>query len=391
MEKIKILFLTADPSDSARLRLGQELRDIRERLQLSKQRDRFSLEPRESVRPEDITQAIFDVEPQIIHFSGHGMSTGEICFENSSGRTQPIPPAALANLFKLVANQVNCVILNACHSKIQAEAIAEHIPFVIGMNQSIGDEAAIIFSIGFYKALGAGRSIEDAYKFACLEIQLQGIPEHLTPVFYGKRTEVLPKKPYFNVESFITKDDLRSDKGIDYSNLRALLKAGRWREADEATLNAMLQVTRRKKYGYLDCEHIQKLPHTDLHTIDTLWIKYSQGRFGFSVQKKIYLAFCDKANRVNMYYEDEAWKKFGDAIGWRVNEKWIWHSEASFDISVPQGHLPIVFPKITEPLDQASLVAGLSGYYSVLSGCSVPKDVFYTSPYSFALLRHSGF
>ncbi|NJQ97052.1 MAG: hypothetical protein HC784_03840, partial [Hydrococcus sp. CSU_1_8] len=165
------------------------------------------------------------------------------------------------------AATVSCVILNACYSEIQAKAIAEQIPFVIGMNQSIGDEAAIIFSIGFYKALGAGRSIEDAYKFACLEIQLQGIPEHLTPVFYGKRTEVLPKKSHFTVDSFTTKDDLRSDKGIDYSNLRALLKAGRWREADEATLNAMLQVTRRKKYGYLDFEHIQKLPHTDLRTI----------------------------------------------------------------------------------------------------------------------------
>lgn len=189
MSKIKILFLAADPSDSTRLRLGQELRDIRERLQLSKQRDGFSLESRESVRPEDLTQAIFDVEPQIIHFSGHGTTNGELCFENSLGRTQPVSTVALTNLFELVANQVSCVILNACHSEIQAKAIAEHIPFVIGMSQSIGDKAAITFAVGFYKALGAGRSIEDAYKFACLDIQLQGIPEHSTPVFYGEVAE----------------------------------------------------------------------------------------------------------------------------------------------------------------------------------------------------------
>ncbi|MEH2276357.1 MAG: GUN4 domain-containing protein [Nostoc sp.] len=385
MDKIKILFLAADPNDAARLRLGQELRDIREKLQLSKQRDGFLLESRESVRPEDLTQAIFDVEPQIIHFSGHGLSTGELCFENVSGRTQPISLDALTNLFGLVADRVSCVILNACYSEIQAKAIAEQIPFVIGMNQSIGDKAAIIFAVGFYKALGAGRSIEDAYKFACLEIQLQGIPEHSKPVFYGKKTEVSPKKPQFTVESICIEDDLRSDKGIDYSNLRDLLKASRWREADEATLNAMLQVARRKKHGYLEYEHIHKLPHTDLHTIDTLWIKYSKGRFGFSIQKKIYLEFCKKANRVYMHYEDDAWKKFGDAIGWRVNGKWIWHSEASFDISAPQGHLPIVFPKITEPLEQACLVAGLSGYYSA------PNDAFYTSPHSFTLLCRSDF
>ena len=182
MNKIKILFLAADPSDSARLRLGQELRDIRERLQLSKLRDRFLLESRESVRPRDITQAIFDVEPQIVHFSGHGLSTGELCFEDILGKTQSVQPEALANLFELVAEQVSCVILNACYSESQAKAIAEHVPFVVGMNKAIGDRAAITFATGFYKALGAGRSFEEAYKFARVEIQLEGIPEDLTPI-----------------------------------------------------------------------------------------------------------------------------------------------------------------------------------------------------------------
>jgi|LakMenE18May11ns_1017448.scaffolds.fasta_scaffold9829964_2 hypothetical protein len=180
--KIVVLFISADPSDAVRLRLGQELREIRDNLQRSKERDNFLLESRESVRPGDITQAIFDVEPQIVHFSGHGMSTGELCFENLEGKTQSVQPDALANLFKLVSKQVGCVVLNACYSEIQARAIAEHIPFVIGMNQAIGDKAAIAFAVGFYKALGAGRPFEDAYKFACVEIQLQSIPEHLTPV-----------------------------------------------------------------------------------------------------------------------------------------------------------------------------------------------------------------
>jgi hypothetical protein len=187
MDKVKVLFLAADPSDSARLRLGQELRDIRDNLQRSKQRDNFLLESRESVRPGDITQAIFDVEPQIVHFSGHGKSTGELCFEDILGKTQPVKPDALASLFELFTEQVSCVVLNACHSENQAKAIAEYIPFVLGMHQAIGDKAAITFAVGFYKALGAGRSFEDAYKFARVEIQLEGIPEHLTPVLYVKK------------------------------------------------------------------------------------------------------------------------------------------------------------------------------------------------------------
>lgn len=227
MNKIKILFLAAEPSDISRLRIGQELRDIREKLQLSKQRDNFLLESRESVRPGDITQAVFDVEPQVVHFSGHGTSTGELCFEDVSGQTKLIQSEALAKLFSLVAECVTCVILNACYSEVQAKAIAEHIPFVIGMNQAIGDKAAISFATGFYKALGAGRSFEDAYKFALLEIQLEGIPEHLTPVIYVKDknpyTRTTPDKTAFSDLDFariaIDSNDLNwTEKSYKHDN-----------------------------------------------------------------------------------------------------------------------------------------------------------------------------
>ena len=181
---VKILFLAADPSDEARLRLGQELRDIRERLQRSKQRDKFILESRESVRVGDITQAIFDVDPQILHFSGHGTSTGELNFESLAGKSQLVQADALAALFELVAEKIDCVVLNACYSEIQAQAIAQHIRFVIGMNQAIGDKGAIAFSVGFYKALAANYSIEEAHQFGCVEIQLYNLPEHLKPVIY---------------------------------------------------------------------------------------------------------------------------------------------------------------------------------------------------------------
>ncbi|MGI2906339.1 CHAT domain-containing protein [Tolypothrix sp. VBCCA 56010] len=185
---VKILFLAADPSDERRLRLLQELRDIRERLHLSKERDRFILESRESVRVGDITQAIFDVDPQIVHFSGHGTSTGELYFESLAGKSQLVQADALANLFELVADKIDCVVLNACYSEIQAQAIAQHIRFVIGMNQAIGDKAAIAFSVGFYKALAANRSIKEAYEFGRVEIQLYNLPEHLIPVIYVNPT-----------------------------------------------------------------------------------------------------------------------------------------------------------------------------------------------------------
>jgi hypothetical protein len=151
----------------------------------------------------DVSQALLDEQPQIVHFSGHGMATGALCFENQMGETHPIQPDALAALFEQFASQVKCVVLNACYSEIQANAIAEHIDYVVGMNQAIGDKAAIAFAIGFYQALGAGRTIEEAYKLGCVQIRLQGVPEHLTPVLVKKGQAKLPPLQAFKPQSSI--------------------------------------------------------------------------------------------------------------------------------------------------------------------------------------------
>ncbi len=192
---VKILFLAADPSNASRLRLGEELREIEQKLRMAKEPGQYQLEQRHSVRREDITQAIFDVEPQIIHFSGHGTNQGELCFEDEIGQIQTVKADALANMFKLFVKHVNCVVLNACYSEIQAKAIAKHIPYVIGMNDAIGDKAAIAFAVGFYKALAANREFEEAYKFGCVEIQLQGISEHFKPVLYAKESLAPSQQP----------------------------------------------------------------------------------------------------------------------------------------------------------------------------------------------------
>jgi len=185
--KVTVLFVAADPTDASRSRLGEEYREIDEQLTLAKLRERFSLAlPQLSLRSKDIARALLNTQPQIVHFSGHGTSKGAMCFENEIGKRHDVQPDALAALFEQFADQVNCVVLNACYSDVQAKAIAEHINYVIGMNKVIGDKAAIAFALGFYGALGAGRTIEDAYKLGCVQIRLEGIPEHLTPVLIKK-------------------------------------------------------------------------------------------------------------------------------------------------------------------------------------------------------------
>lgn len=185
-KQMKILVLTANPVDTTPLRLDEEVREIDAGLRRARHREQFVIVEKWAVRIRDLRRAMLDESPQIVHFSGHGNTEG-IALEDNDGQAQLVNKEAVAGLFALFTNDVQCVVLNACYSAPQAEAISQHIPYVIGMSQEIGDRAAIEFAVGFYDALGAGRSVEDAYAFGCNAIHSQGIPEHLTPVLKKKR------------------------------------------------------------------------------------------------------------------------------------------------------------------------------------------------------------
>jgi hypothetical protein len=184
----KILILAANPKGTTPLRLDEEVREIDAGLQRASHRDQFALEQKWAVRPRDIQRAMLDINPSIIHFSGHGTGDEGLVFEDEAGGAKLVDSEALAGLFELFASQIECVVLNGCYSEIQATVIAQHINYVIGMSKAIGDKAAIEFAVGFYDALGAGKPVEFAYKFGCAAIRLAGIPEQLTPT--------LKKKPF---------------------------------------------------------------------------------------------------------------------------------------------------------------------------------------------------
>ena len=182
----RVLFLAAEPTDEVRLRLGQEQREIRNVLQLARARDTVEFYDRFAVRPADLTQALHDVRPQIVHFSGHGSTNGDLCFEDDRGTARPVAPEALGALFQLFAHDVEAVVLNACYSESQACAIAQSINYVVGMSDSIGDQAAINFAAGFYKALGAERTYLDSFNLGVAEMRLHGMSDYSIPVLHEK-------------------------------------------------------------------------------------------------------------------------------------------------------------------------------------------------------------
>ncbi|MBE9059158.1 GUN4 domain-containing protein [Sphaerospermopsis sp. LEGE 08334] len=128
---------------------------------------------------------------------------------------------------------------------------------------------------------------------------------------------------------------LKSAVGMDYRTLRDLLKAGKWEEADEETARVMLAVAKREKEGSFGIKDIDNFPCTDLRTIDQLWVKYSDGKFGFSVQKRIYQGLGGTRE-----YNQEIWKKFGDKVGWRKGGNWLYYDEITFDKKAPEGYVP---------------------------------------------------
>ncbi|MBD1867249.1 AAA-like domain-containing protein [Cyanobacteria bacterium FACHB-471] len=182
----KILILSANPRDTEQLRLGEEVREIQTALERTRSRDQFEIITRWAVRVDDLLPILLDYEPQIVHFSGHGGGSHGLALENHAGKMQLVSTTALARLFKSFKNKISCVFLNACYSEEQAIAIHTHIDYVVGMNQAVGDRAAIEFATGFYTALGAGRSIEEAFELGCTAVDLEGIPESSTPVLKAR-------------------------------------------------------------------------------------------------------------------------------------------------------------------------------------------------------------
>ena len=184
--KKTILFLAANPKNTTPVDLQKEAMEIAEGLQRSQKRDKFQLEQQWAVTPREMQRAVLDYKPEIVHFSGHGAGESGLALEDDMGQIKLVNAKALAALFEAFKEYVECVILNACYSEVQAEAIARHIPYVIGMNQAVGDQAAREFAVGFYDTLAAGESIEFAYKLGCVSISMAGIPEELTPVLKKK-------------------------------------------------------------------------------------------------------------------------------------------------------------------------------------------------------------
>jgi hypothetical protein len=174
-ETMKILFLAANPRGQATLRIDEEIREIEQEIRLGRDRDRIQIETKWAVRRPDISRALLDARPDLVHFSGHG-GGGEETFvaEDETGRAVLVPVAGLVRLFGVLGGEVRCVLVNACSTQQLAMELSATLPhaYVIGMREPVGDKSAISFSVGFYQAMAADRSVTDAFDLGCAQMMM---------------------------------------------------------------------------------------------------------------------------------------------------------------------------------------------------------------------------
>lgn len=195
--KITILFLSSNPKciyindigeeiEQQKLDLDKEAREIKESITKSLNRDSINFETRWATRVQDLFQAINETNPTIIHFSGHGTSNGELVFQDNNDKPKLVSNEAITEMIAASSDDIRMIVFNNCFSSTQAKIILDKVEATIGMNTSIGDDSAILFSSQLYSSIGFGLSLEKAFAQAKARLMLENTNEENTPELFVK-------------------------------------------------------------------------------------------------------------------------------------------------------------------------------------------------------------
>lgn len=158
-----------------------------------------------------------------------------------------------------------------------------------------------------------------------------------TPV-EGKIYQILFSSPSPQVQDFLQTHfpqgvvPLTSERNIDYLPLQRLLAKQDFLESDRLTLALMCElagpIAKERKWLYFT--EVERFPKNDIKTINTLWLVHSEGKFGFSVQRELWLSL------------GRNWEKLWPKIGWKMENQWTRYPNAfTWDLTAPRGHLPL--------------------------------------------------
>ena len=175
-DKIRILVVAANPWTTGRMLFDEEVREIFVRIQEGPYRDRFELYSFMALKPRDLQRLLMMYRPHIVHFTGHGHKTRRIILGGAPGRGKAIDGQGLAQVFALYSHHVRLVVLNACFTDVLARSITKAVDYSVGASKAIGDRAGVAFAAAFYRALGFGNPVREAFASAKAELGLTRTP-----------------------------------------------------------------------------------------------------------------------------------------------------------------------------------------------------------------------
>jgi hypothetical protein len=182
-----ILFLAANPEETTVLSLDEECRQIEKKIRSTDHRANIELVTKWAVRPDDLLDHLNRHRPNVVHFSGHGTESNELVLLDDHRQPKRVSKDALTRVFSTLRDDIRLIVLNACYSRPQAELLAEIIDCVVGMSSTIGDTAAAVFAAAFYRAVGYGRCVQDAFDQGIAALSLQGLSEIDIPVLHVRK------------------------------------------------------------------------------------------------------------------------------------------------------------------------------------------------------------
>jgi CHAT domain len=205
-----ILFLAANPSETTRLALDEECAAIERELRMTMGHDDFDFRSKWAVSVDEVMRALNELQPTIIHFSGHGggsagvyvydaqqkpcsgqrdvgvISSAGIQLQDEQRQPQHVSARALTQMIASAAPSARLVVLNACFTDGVAEELRGVVDCVVGMRGAIGDGAARSFAVGFYRALGHRRSVGNAVEQAVATLAAKQLPDEHLPICYTR-------------------------------------------------------------------------------------------------------------------------------------------------------------------------------------------------------------
>jgi hypothetical protein len=222
-EKITILFLSSNPRNSLPLENDREIREITNIIRSSEYRNDFILISRWALQIDDLIDALNECHPTIVHFSCHGNNSGEIILEDANRNSIELDTIVIKRLFSTLNFGIQLVLFNMCYSKDLAIAVVDTVECSIGMDSRISDEAAIIFARSFYRAIGNGNTVQNAFEQGKLNLLIYTPSEEKIPRIYSKKEINLSQKfiakALPSIKNITNRNDGISSFDVKYKNI----------------------------------------------------------------------------------------------------------------------------------------------------------------------------